>query len=106
MAEIAEVSDAQAVELEDEDRVRPAFGAGHLVVLGGDPEHLADCIGAVLAGGCAQRLRLAADHLDGVVIAMLVGDEEQVDAVGLDRRVVELEAPVSQQRSHLAEGVD
>jgi DNA-binding transcriptional ArsR family regulator len=36
------VGDAQAVELEDEDRVGTAFGAGNLVVLGGDPEHLAD----------------------------------------------------------------
>ena len=38
----AEVGDAQAVELEDEDRVRPAFGPGGLVVLGGDPDHLAE----------------------------------------------------------------
>jgi hypothetical protein len=45
------VGDAQAVELEDEDRVGPAFCAGHLVVLGGDPKHLADCLGAVLARG-------------------------------------------------------
>jgi hypothetical protein len=40
------------------------------------------------------------------VVAVLVGDQQQVDVVGLDRRVVELEAAVGQQRPHVAEGVD
>jgi hypothetical protein len=50
-------------------------------VLGGDPEHLADGLRVVLAGGRAQRLRLAAYYVDGVVVAVLVGDQQQVNAV-------------------------
>ena len=42
LAEVAEVRDPQAVEREDEDRVRAALRAGHLVVLGGHRDHLAD----------------------------------------------------------------
>src|SRR5436309_4945126 len=60
----------------------------------------------MFASSRALRLRLATDHLDRIVVAMLVGDQQQIYVVGLDRRVVELEAPVGQQRPHVAEGID
>jgi hypothetical protein len=42
LAEVAEVTDAQPIELEGEDRVGVALGAGACVVLGGDRDDLAD----------------------------------------------------------------
>ncbi len=82
LAEVAEVADPHAVEVEDEDRVRSALGPGRVVVLGGDGEHLADR-GLEPARGRAQDGRGAADRLDAVVVEVLVGDEQQVgvDAV-------------------------
>ena len=42
LAEVAEVGDPQAVELEDEDRVRSALGARRVVVLGSNGEDLSE----------------------------------------------------------------
>jgi hypothetical protein len=42
LAEVTEVADAQAVQLEAEDRVGPPLGAGDIVVFGGDRDDLAD----------------------------------------------------------------
>ncbi len=42
LPEIAEMAHAQPVEREAEDRVRPALRARHVIVLGGDRDHLAE----------------------------------------------------------------
>ena len=100
LAEVAEVTDAQAVELEHEDRVRTAFGAGRLVVLGGDRGDLADRR-LQLPGGRAQDRRVAADGLDAVVIDVLVGHQQQLRLQPLDRRVVELD-PVTRRHADMS----
>jgi hypothetical protein len=89
LAEIAEVTDAKAVECEAEDRVRAALGAGDVVVFGSDGDHLA-YRRVERACGRAQDLRRAADDLDGVVVAVLMGDEHDVRVGAFNRRVVEL----------------
>ncbi len=89
LAEVAEVAHPQPVELEHEDRVRPALGARRLVVLGGDRDDLADRR-LQRAGGRAQDRGVAADRLDAVVVHVLVGHEQQIGLDALDRRVVEL----------------
>src|SRR2546423_1470358 len=72
---VAEVSHPDAVELEDEDRVGPALGAGDRIVLRCHPHHLAHR-GLVGAGHRAYHRRVAADGLDAVVVHVLVGDEQ------------------------------
>ena len=58
LSEVAKVAYAEPVELEGEDRVGTALGAGRLVVLGGDGDDLADRR-AEPAGGRAQDRRVA-----------------------------------------------
>ena len=77
LAEVAEVAHAQPVELEHEDRVRPARGARLLVVLGGDRRDLAERR-LERARRRAQDRRIAADRLDAVVVDVLVGDQQQL----------------------------
>jgi hypothetical protein len=42
LAEVAEVTEAEPVQREAEDRVRAALGPGGVVVLGSDGDHLAE----------------------------------------------------------------
>ncbi len=105
LAEVAEVTDAQAVELEYEDRVRPPFGAGRLVVLGGDRDDLPDRR-LQPARGRAQNLRVAADRLDAVVIDVLMGHQQQIRLDAVDRRIVELHPAARRHRRHVSERVD
>jgi hypothetical protein len=60
------VGDADAVEGEREARVRAALGAGFVVVLGRDAEHVA------VGSRHADDLGVAADDLGRVVVAMIV----------------------------------
>ena len=76
LAEVAEVRHAPAAEREGEQRVGAALGAGGVVVLGGDGEHLADRR-LQAPGGRAQRHRVAGDRADAVVVEVLVGDEQR-----------------------------
>ncbi len=58
------------------------------------------------ARGRAQHDRLAAHHLDDVVVAVLVGDQQQIGLEALDRRVVPLQAAALGERRHVAERID
>src|SRR6185437_15072899 len=104
LAEVAEVADADAVEGEDEDRVRAPARARLLVVLGGDRHHLADR-SLEAAGRRADDVRVAGDGLDAVVVAVLVRDEKQVRLVLGHGRIGEPE-PTAEERAHITEGID
>ena len=78
LAEVADVTHAQAVELEHEDRVRaraavPAASSCSEAIAVTSPS--GDCRRARRR---AQHVRLAADRLDRVVVAVLVRDEQQI----------------------------
>ena len=88
LAEVAEVRDTEVVQHEDEHGVRAAGGSGRVVVLGRHGGHLPD--GRLEpAGSRPDHLRAARDRLDAVVVAVLVGHEQEVGGVGLDRWVRE-----------------
>ena len=57
-------------------------------------------------GGRAQRVRFAVDRLDGVVVAVLVRDQQQIWLHACDRGVVPVNVVIAAQRRHVAEGVD
>lgn len=71
LPEVPEVRDPAAREVEDEQRVRTAFGAGDLVVLGGYAQHLADRR-LQAPGGGAQRHGVATHGFHAVVVEVLV----------------------------------
>jgi hypothetical protein len=56
------------------------------------------------AGGRAQDHRVAADGIDRVVIAVLVGHEQQLGLDAGDRRIVPADATASEHRG--VEGID
>ena len=104
LAEVAEVGDAEPVQLEDEDRVRAAFGAGR--------PSCSEAIATTSPIGDSSRPAVERStagspeiDLDAVVVEVLVGDQQQVDPGRLDRRVVELHTAVRQHR-HVGERVD
>jgi hypothetical protein len=80
--------DPYAVQAEHEDRVGAAGGAGRVIVLRGDRDDVADRR-LEPPGGRADDMRVAGDRLDRVVVAMLVGHEQDVGGMRLDRGVVE-----------------
>jgi papain like protease len=91
-------------KLTAEDRGRPPLGAGRVVVLGGDRDHLAD--GRIeCPGRRAHDLGRPADDLDCVVVAVHVRDEQEVGFGALDRRIVELHA-TRHEPLHRTERVD
>jgi hypothetical protein len=104
LAEVAEVAEAQTGEREAEDRVRAAPGARNVVVFRGHSDNLTDRR-LEGAGGRAKNLRRAADHLDSIVVDVLVRHEQQFRLHILDRRVVEAQTPLRED-THVAEGVD
>jgi len=72
-------------------------------VLGGDADHLAErCL---VPAWRSQHERLAADDLDGIVVGVVVRDEQEVGVHPLDRWVAELEAARGG-AAQVAEGVD
>ena len=95
---------AHAVELEAEDRVRAARRPCHVVVLGRDRHNLADRR-LEASGGRANRLRVASDRVDTVVVAVLVRHEQEI-GFGVDRRVVELETVPARRLTHVGERID
>jgi hypothetical protein len=98
------VSEPHIVERKQEDRVRPALGAGGLVVLGGDCDHLPERR-LETPRGRPQDRRVPADGLDAVVVEVFVRDQQQVRFDAFDRRILELHASCRQRRD-VAEGVD
>ena len=104
LAEVAEVRHAHLAEQERQQRVRPALGARHVVVLGGDPDDLADRR-LVRPRGRPQHHGIAADGADAVVVPVLVGDEQQVGGDALDGRVLPAH-PAVPQRREIVEGID
>ncbi len=105
LAEVAQVGHPQAVEGEHEDAVRAALGAGRVVVLRGDGHELAE-LGVERAGRRADDLGRAADRLDPVVVAVLVGHQQDVGLDVPDGRVVEAQAARRERAAVHREGVD
>jgi hypothetical protein len=89
LAEVAEVGEAETVERKAEDRVRATLRACDGIVLGGDPDHLADR--RLVRPRCAEHPRRAADDLDGVMVEVIVRHEHEISNDIGDRRVAELE---------------
>ena len=67
-------------------------------------DHLADWR-LQLARGGAQDGRLARDRLGAVVVDVLVGDQQEVDVVLLDRRIAEFDTAI-RKSGHVGERID
>jgi hypothetical protein len=103
LAEVAEMRDAQPVELEPEDDVRTPGRAGHGIMLGRDPHDLAER--SRMGAGRADDRRIAADDVGSIVVEVIMSQQDQVRLDAFDRRVAPLDAAISQPR-HVAERVD
>jgi hypothetical protein len=96
--------DRRPVDCEAEDRVRPALGAGDGVVLGRDPDDLAER--RLVRPRLRQHDRVAADRLHRVVVEMIMRDEQHVGFDSLDGRVVPLPVVPAHGTGDVAERVD
>ena len=104
LAEVAHMAHANPVSLEHVDHVCSPLGAGDGVMFGRNPDHASNW-GIESPRRGADGLLHTADHLDRVVVPVLVCDQKEIGGSVSDRRVAPGH-PSRASRLHVAEGVD